>query len=71
MGSVFKPKKPKADEEAKKLALQQDERIKSQESEIAAAKTAKRGNKGRASLITGAATGIPAPGGTPTKSTMG
>lgn len=68
MGSVFKPKKPKEDLEAKKLARKQEERMREQESEIAAAKAAKRANKGRASLISGAETGVT---GTPTRTTMG
>lgn len=59
MGNPFKPKKPKVDEEAAKLAMKQEERLKEQDSEIAAAKLAKRGSRGRQSMITGSATGIP------------
>lgn len=70
MGGVFsKPKKPDTRKQDELIAKQKS-KIAEQESEIAAKKAAKRGRgQGRASLISGSATGIPSS--VPTRTTTG
>lgn len=69
MSSVFKKPKPKEDPAQAELVRKQQERLKEQDSEVAQRKASKKmGNKGRASLISGAETGNT---GTPTRTTTG